>query len=306
MNIVFFGASVTEQTKKSGYVPQFKQIVTDNSLNFNIIQKGYGSLHLTDAGICKIDHIIENKPNICFIDWFSTHYIETNKEKLYSYLDIIVRKLMLINCKISFLLLDRKDMCENRLIMYKHVIEYAKIYNLDYIELYNNSNVTELLRDDVHTNEAGAIFYSNEFFNYFMKNMIDKPINYTNIPEETNELYNIEVFKVDKQIDNEIIIRGNFKIIGIFQKLGTFSGLVEISSNNENSYKFNVWDQWCYFERNSIKIKTNWEEQVKIKILQDSFDTELCKNKDIKFNDIQKFMHIHEIFYIGNLNIVIN
>jgi hypothetical protein len=219
---------------------------------------------------------------------------------------IIVRKLMLINCKISFLLLDRKDMCENRLIMYKHVIEYAKIYNLDYIELYNNSNVTELLRDDVHTNEAGAIFYSNEFFNYFMKNMIDKPINYTNIPEETNELYNIEVFKVDKQIDNEIIIRGNFKIIGIFQKLGTFSGLVEISSNNENSYKFNVWDQWCYFERNSIKIKTNWEEQVKIKILQDSFDTELCKNKDIKFNDIQKFMHIHEIFYIGNLNIVIN
>jgi hypothetical protein len=90
MNIVFFGASVTEQTKKSGYVPQFKQIVTDNSLNFNIIQKGYGSLHLTDAGICKIDHIIENKPNICFIDWFSTHYIETNKEKLYSYLDIIV------------------------------------------------------------------------------------------------------------------------------------------------------------------------------------------------------------------------
>jgi hypothetical protein len=190
--------------------------------------------------------------------------------------------------------------------MYKDVIEYAKIYNLDYIELYNNSNVTELLRDDYHTNEAGAIYYSTEIFNYFMKNMVDKPINYSNIPEETSELYNIKVFQVNKQIDNEIIISGNFKIIGIFQKLGPFSGLVEITSNNQNSCKHNLWDQWCHFERNSIKIQTTWSKEIKIKVLQDSFDTELCKNKDIKFNDIQKFMHIHEIYYIGNLSFDIN
>jgi hypothetical protein len=305
MNIAFFGASVTQQQKESGYVTQFQQIVTDNSLNFNIIQRGYGSMHLNDAGIIKINDIINNKPNVCFIDWFSTGYVETNKERLYSYLDIIVRKLMLINCKICFLLLDRKDMCENRLIMLKHIIEYSNLYNLDYIELYNNSNVNELLRDDVHTNDAGAIFYATEIFNYFMKNIIENPINYTNIPEETSELYNIKVFQVNKQIDNEVIISGNFKIIGIFQRIGTFSGLVEITTNNESSYNFNIWDQWCYYTRNTIKIQTDWREQVKIKILQDTFDTELCKNKDIKFNDIKKFMHIHEIFYVGNLSIVI-
>jgi hypothetical protein len=306
MNIVFFGASTTEQKYSSGYVPQFQKLILDNSLNFNIIQKGYGGMHLNDAGIIKINDVIDNTPNVCFINWFSSGYIETNKDKLYYYLDIIVRKLMLINCKICFLLLDRRDMCENRLIMFNLVIEYSNLYNLDYIELYNNSNVNELLRDDVHTNESGAIFYATEIFNYFMKNMINKPINYTNIPEETSELYNIKVFQVNKQIDNEIIINGNFKIIGIFQRIGTFSGLVEITNNNATSYKFNLWDQWCHFERNSIKIQTGWSEEIKIKVLQDSFDTEICKNKDINFNDIQKFMHIHEIYYIGNLSFDIN
>jgi hypothetical protein len=305
MNIVFFGASTTEQIKSSGFVIQFKNLVLDNSLNINIIQKGYGSMNLFDAGICKIDEVIKTKPQFCFLQWFSG-YREKNKNKIYSYLDIIVRKLMLINCKICFLFLDMRLMDEERITMYKDVIEYAKIYNLDYIELYNNSNVTELLRDDYHTNESGAIFYATEIFNYFMKNMINKPINYTNIPEETSELYNIKVFQVNKQIDNEIIISGNFKIIGIFQRIGTFSGLVEITNNNATSYKFNLWDQWCHFERNSIKIQTGWSEEIKIKVLQDSFDTEICKNKDINFNDIQKFMHIHEIYYIGNLSFDIN
>ena len=49
MNIVFFGASVTQQTKESGYVPQFKNILINNNHHFNVIQKGYGSMHLYDA-----------------------------------------------------------------------------------------------------------------------------------------------------------------------------------------------------------------------------------------------------------------
>ena len=41
MNIAFFGASVTQQTKESGYVPQFNNLLLNNNYNFNIIQKGF-------------------------------------------------------------------------------------------------------------------------------------------------------------------------------------------------------------------------------------------------------------------------
>ena len=45
---------------------------------------------------------------------------------------------------------------------------------------------------------------------------------------------------------HKIIISGNFKIVGIYQKLGTFSGLVEITSNNENSYKNHYFNTTKY------------------------------------------------------------
>ena len=71
-NIIFYGASVTQQSGQSGFVPTFKNMIDLNQLEYNIIQKGYGSMHLYDAGIIKIDNIINENPSYCFIDWFST------------------------------------------------------------------------------------------------------------------------------------------------------------------------------------------------------------------------------------------
>jgi len=299
MNIAFFGASVTQQSGDSGFVPTFNKLIINNNLNYNIIQKGFGSMHLNDAGICKIDEIISYNPNICFIDWFSTGFISHNKNDLYIYLDTIVRKLMLINCQICFLLFDRIDMCENRLIMYNCLIEYSKLYNLHYIELYNNSNKDKLLRDVIHTNEQGANFYANEIYKYFIENIINKNIIYESIPEK-NEYNDIKTLNVDKQINNEILLKGNFKILGILQKIGNFSGIVEINRNNTETYKEYIWDQWCHFTRDNIKTNIPWSETITIKILSDTFDTQLCKI-DINFNDFEKYMYIYEIYYLGEL-----
>lgn len=204
MNIVFFGASVTAQTGDSGYVPVFKKMLLENNNNnnYNIIQKGFGSMHLNDAGLCKINEIIDLKPDVCFIDWFSTGFIPTEKGYFFRLLDCLVRKLMLINCKICFLLFDRLDFCEKRLIMYKNVINYTEIYNnIDYIELYNNENIKDLLRDSVHTNEKGALLYAETIYNYFLTNIINS--NHSNltlnnkIPEE-NEYFNIKTLQINK------------------------------------------------------------------------------------------------------------
>jgi hypothetical protein len=301
MNIIFFGASVTQQTKDSAFVSTFKNLITTNNLDLNIIQHGYGSMHLNDAGICKINNVILDKPNICFIDWFSTGFVSINKNYLFIFLDVIVRKLMLINSDICFLLLDRLDMNGRRLKMYDLVIEYSELYNLKYIKLYNNENVNELLRDTVHTNIKGANLYANKIYDYFINNMYKKSIIYDKIPNE-NEYYNINTLPVNQQINNEINLNGNFKIIGIFQKIGNFSGLLEITRDNLEPYNELIWDQWCHFTRNNIKINIPLSETVKLKVLQDSFDTSQCKY-DIDFNNITKYMYIYEIYFLGDLNI---
>ena len=304
MKICFYGASVTQQSNDSGFVQQFKNIIKTNNLyDLEIIQKGFGSMHLFDAGICKIDEIISKNPNLTFLDWFSTGYIEINSDKLEIYLDAIVRKLMLIKSNICFLLFDRECMSENILNMYDLIINYANKYNIHYIKLYNNSNVKELLRDSVHTNEVGAKFYAETIYDYFTKNMSNKDINYTNIPNE-NEYSIIKTLKIDRKIEDKIVLFGNFKLIGIYQTIGNFSGIVEIIKNNKDKTFFNIWDQWCHFSRDNIKINTNNEfvNSFEIIITQNGFDTSLCKeNKD--FTLFKKYMYIYEIFYLGELNV---
>lgn len=298
-NIVFFGASVTQQ--KEGYVHFFDKLV--NRENYNLIQRGYGSMHLDDAGICFIDDIILENPNYCYIDWFSTGFIAKNEKILYIYLDVIVRKLLLINCKIVFLLFDRADMSDERLKMYNNVILYANKYNIDYIELYNNENISDLLRDNVHTTILGSQVYGTKIYEHFLENIINKDtISLINIPLE-NKYSDIKKITVDKVVNDNIILKGDFEIVGIYQTIGPFSGLCEIDTNGDKKI-FNIWDQWCRYKRKNIKITISERNQsCKIKVLQDSFDTTLCKIKDICFDSIKKYMEIHYIFYIGELEI---
>lgn len=131
-------------------------------------------------GISKIDNICKLNPSIIFLDWFSTAWICIKTNTLYDYLDCIVRKLLIKNNKtqIIFLLFDRKDMTNNRLLMYQYVMEYANKYNFKFIKLYPNENINDLLRDDVHTTELGCKFYGTEIYNYFINNLLSSNSTY--------------------------------------------------------------------------------------------------------------------------------
>ena len=75
--IAFYGASVTQQ--RNGYVECFSKLSKDKVLKF-----GFGGMQLSDAGICLIDKFIEIRPDICFVDWFSTWYMnQDGKFNLY-------------------------------------------------------------------------------------------------------------------------------------------------------------------------------------------------------------------------------
>ncbi len=309
MKICFFGASVTEQHYNSGYVIQFKNTVEKNNIkNLEIVQKGFGSMHLCNIAISKIDEIINDKTNCIFIDWFSTWYIETDVNELNKLLDSIIRKLMLIKCNICFLLFDRIDMCENRLKMYENIINYANKHCIHYISMYNNENVKELIRDDVHTNEIGANYYSTIIYNYFINKMYHiSNISYNNIPNE-NEYSFVKTMKINKIFYDKFVLIGNFKLIGLFQKVGRSSGIVNIRINDLDKLSFNIWDTWCYYDRNSIRIDKlhmpifkNYINKIEIEVTQNNFDTSLAK-KNIDFTVYKKNLDIIEIFYLGELN----
>jgi hypothetical protein len=194
-------------------------------------------------------------------------------------------------------------MNNERLKMYENVITYCKKYNIDYIELYNNKNISELLRDSVHTTQLGSDFYGNKIYNYFIENIINKNVtSIKNIPLENN-LFNIKKLSLKKIVNNNIILKGDFKLIGINQSIGPFSGLCEIITNSSTTI-FNLWDQWCHYERENIKLSTsNNNTYLQIKILQDEFDRSSCSNKDFCFTNVKKYMNITDIYYLGELTI---
>ena len=91
-------------------------------------------MHMSDSGICHLDHIISDKPDICFIDWFSTWY-KVNKEKFLPYLNTIIKKLSDNKIKLVFLYLPRQDFEEARGIMYEESQNYLKELDIPFIDL---------------------------------------------------------------------------------------------------------------------------------------------------------------------------
>lgn len=68
MNISCFGASVTAQ--KNGYVDFLSK-----KFDTQIKKHGCGGNHIFPCGVAKIVEVLEQNPNVCFIDWFSTGYL---------------------------------------------------------------------------------------------------------------------------------------------------------------------------------------------------------------------------------------
>ncbi len=248
MNISFFGASITQQ--KTGYVHSFKEL----NPTYNIQQFGYGGMYITDAGICFIDDVIYQKPDYCFIDWFSPACYRP-PEKIEEYLDAIVEKLLNINCHVIFLFFYRKQMDPGWFQMFDYLKKYANQYNIVCYDLSNLSDPDQYLRDNIHTNSLGSEKYgkiiNNNFHStIFTKNRaIPKKNKYSTI---LNINTNIVATKYIK-----LISLGQSSIIGVLQKIGLYTEDVSYVYNNEK-HLISLKDKWSLqYERSTIKISIN-------------------------------------------------
>ncbi len=307
LKISCFGASVTKQ---KGYVDNLIDLCP--SLSF--LKFGYGSMHLGDAGLCFLEEVISKKPDICLLDWFSTFKIY-NKFDLFFLLDSIVYKLLINNIQPVFLILPALEMSSKRLEMYENIKQYSRDYNLHFIDIYDqflidNLKVEDIIRDTVHTNERGSFYYANIISNYLKYNLInfpDEPLHsfYNRVYPSPNKYENIKKISQELVINNYIKLKIEDELIGILQRIGPYSDSIDIINLNNNVLvkTESIWDVWCYYERENIKISIKNPGLYLIKLNQNFVDKTKCKNQ-LDWKSYKNVLNLKTFYYIGDFSII--
>lgn len=287
--IVFYGASVTQQ--RNGYVNHFAKLSKAKVLKF-----GFGGMHLNDAGICFIDKVVELKPEICFVDWFSTAY-SNQDSNLEFYIDAIAEKLLKVDCRVIFLFLPNKRNAkecdwEN---LYSFAKNYLKKQRLEFIcidEALSDCTPEEILRDEIHSTERGSRFYAETIYDYLQ--------NHPQLPKaevKPNIYSSISALPVKRGFDKKLILEGDCHIQGFHLQIGPWSGIVNIKTD-DGRFKENTWDWWCYYGRDHFSFNLPIDGRVTFTISDESFDTSECRDK-FDFSKYKKKLVIHEIYYYG-------
>jgi len=287
--IAFFGASITQQ--QNGYWYYFGL----KNQNFEIKPFGFGAMHLDDAGTLYIDDVLNYNPEYCFIDWFSTGYIKYNEDnfnEIIEYINTIIHKFYKKNIKLVFLTFPDKTV--DKTIIYNKINEYLKSINVPFLDISNSfeDNITDILRDGLHTTPFGSEEYGRLIDNFFKKNIITIPQIY---PSET-KYCDIKKIPINAKISEFITFSGPCEILGISQLVGPYSGLLDI-----DGIIINNWDKWCYYERKMVKLRFKVNTNTTIKVLQDDFDRSSC---EFIWNT-HKILNLFEIYYVaGDLKII--
>lgn len=288
VRISCFGASVTQQ--KTGYVFYLEKLFKSK-----INKHGFGSEHLCYSGVTRINEVLQNNPEICFIDWFSSGTYNIDEITI-TMLDTIKYKFTSNNCKLIFLFFPNQKHNE-RIDYYNYLKKYLDDNNVSYIDLNTQICWNEkIIRDHVHTTEYGSEKYANIIFNEFNKMTIKLPINI-----HENKYCNIKELHINKIFKEKLMLKGNCNVLTMCLIIGPNSGYIQY-----NNQLYLLWDQWCHYERKSSK-GNNFDinEFCEIKVLDKEVDYSLCR-RDYKFENIKFELNIETIYYIGNHLKVVN
>ncbi|MDM8556620.1 hypothetical protein QUF75_17985 [Desulfococcaceae bacterium HSG7] len=240
--IAVFGASVTQQ--KNGFTTKLNE-------HFNVPIKvfGYGGMHLNNAAICFIDEVIEQRPDYCFFDWFSTAYNESN-DKTVQYIDTILNKCSKINCKPIFLFLPFRSTPNKRNFhrFCQSVLNDKKVFFIDVNTELQKYDINKILRDNVHTTEYGSSLYSKIIYAKFKDNK-DNIIKPNGVSETQYSC--IKKIMINREFKDFLKLSGNCEIIGFLLTIGPHSGLINVVNGSE-SYNSNTWDRSGLFSSKKI------------------------------------------------------
>ena len=311
-DIVFFGASVTKQ--KEGYLTHFKKKFEQ----FKIAQVAVGGSHIKDAGVCFLPQVLEKNPKYCFLDWFSPSLDQYCSQQLKDYLQCIVRQLFEIKC-VPILLFFNGDGSghdfEKKIKIFNFIIEEICVkYNVPYIKVYEavwqlGYTDDKILKDAVHTNELGSTLYSSIIADKFEKIISQSAKIDFNLKPEKNKYIDIKSKQLEKTEVKSILIKGSAEVLGIFQKVGPFTGWVEVKIDGVSAGDRCLVDKHCYYTRDCFNLAYTFNTSLEIRLLDKPADYNICKNpvdygvKDWEayYNRHKKKLHFTELYYVGNI-----
>jgi hypothetical protein len=274
MSIAFFGASITQQ--KSGYVSCFKQL----NLNLIVNQFGYGGMNIRDGGIIYIDGVIRSNPNYCFLDWFSPECYRPPK-KIEIYVDVLVEKLLFVDCYPIFLFFYRKDMDNGWFDMFEHLKSYGQKYAINSIDLSKLENASNYLRDSIHTNDLGSEKYGSIISETFHNMTFQKSV----IIPERNRLSRINCIDLGIVAKEYVKLKssGRSSIVGVLQKVGPYTGGVICISGGGESV---------------VDLKDRWSERYERETIKFNIDT-FCGELVVRVSESNKLVW-DKLFYTGD------
>ena len=160
MKITFYGASITQQKGALGYVDNFKSIAS----NYEVTSYGYGGNCIEDVGWYCLDHVINDGPKICFIE-FATTFLTSFSDRFHRILNELLANNIL---PINLILPNKNNISGLECIDQIHAAQ--KNYGIPFLDLRNayanRVQDTDFLRDGVHTQEVAAKEYASSILTY--------------------------------------------------------------------------------------------------------------------------------------------
>jgi hypothetical protein len=315
LNILFYGASVTQQNidlngNEVGFVPAFKKLAANlPELDLTIHQRGYGGVHLNDAGLIYLTDAIKLDPDVVFLDWHSTA-INIFDERIYSY---IQRTLLAKHIKVINLIVPRRSCIgkperPNILQARGYQQEGSRFLNL-YDYLGNEIDISLCTRDEVHTTPTGAKVYAKIIFDFLLKllnsdRLLDK--GKSSPPPKNLFSFNVNSFDLRCEINEQnklyIEVEQGSKIQLFADVLvGPFTPILDIICGG--CFSLSLMDSWCYYERKCLKeLSTKFtatEGRVEIRI--SSKKPDYCQLKKTIQHDNQSLrLPIYKLYCIGS------
>lgn len=302
ITITFYGASVTQQAinhtgEKVGYVSNVKSMLPNilPEYNFDIHQLGFGANQFNDAGYLYFSKLLETSPDIVFLEWHTTALAKFDSAKY----DYIFEELLKQNCVVVNLILPFKrciGKVERENIQQSRFYQSKGVPQVNFYTLMDEEKINKCLRDEVHTNSYGGLEYGKVIVE-IIENIIkqQKIVKDTgNIIEPINtylESPKVSSISLQKDLKQDEIMHIKYqptsKRVRFFCKsrIGSYSPILDVQYGNKVQ-TVTIMDQWCHYERESLKAISPLVEEEVNKI---SFS--ISRNNPL---DKKEFQHIVE------------
>jgi len=252
MKIVFYGASVTHQSGDSGYTSHVFDFLNKNNILFEKIS--YPACHFNDAGYFFSKSIVDSVSDYVVFEWNTTGMSQFDDDKfkavIYSFIRANITPCFLILPRINTTIINGEVYTR---ISEKQIIEFASENSFPLLDLRGINDLSQLLKDEVHTNDLGARVYGDlivDWINGFINKKYSlKSIEFT-LPFKESSVslldYGINFFEFFRI---KLVKTGYLPEIGITGLVGPYSPVVSIKINNSPISNFSFFDPWCYYQR---------------------------------------------------------